>query len=236
VAELVCCQCGYALAGLAPEGVCPECGRAIAESIRALERGGVVEFYERVGRGACWAGAGGALLAGGLLELWGFPGRWGFIGLVMGGIGLMLWWCGWWVLGTRLGRVIDDRSRAGDAIRSCIALQAFGATLIVLTEIGAWDYPGFEMLEWLGFVFACVSFVLHWSVGFFWVARGVDARAPGLGALCRGGALAVLGVIFALPFGVEGIVIWFAAQMLGGAVVLLLVAEVARRARREAAQ
>jgi hypothetical protein len=57
--DIACLSCGYNLRGLAPNGSCPECGRAIADSLR----GGRLPFadplwIDRVANGAGWLAVG----------------------------------------------------------------------------------------------------------------------------------------------------------------------------------
>jgi hypothetical protein len=59
-----CYGCGYNLAGLAPEGVCPECGLAIAASWPVWDLRACHEVYVRHVRGELWWMRWAAALAG----------------------------------------------------------------------------------------------------------------------------------------------------------------------------
>jgi hypothetical protein len=229
MAELVCCQCGYSLEGLAPEGVCPECARAIAESVRVHRlRPALGRFYGRVRLGCLMTGWASVAL-GALLLIPGNGALWMpfLLNLLVQFAVCLTGLAGWWVLAAHpLERVEELASaRRWMGLRTAVRWLAAGALVVtVFLEAMLLNLPMAESVGVLGMLLLLILVPVLWGIGFLWLAMVVGRRAPALGVLCRIGVVFVPACVLLAIFGpgVAGVLGSSLLLAYTGAVMLLL--------------
>jgi hypothetical protein len=162
---LECYRCGYDLIGTAPEGVCPECGTSVHETVA----------WMRITLGGKWLVQlrGGALLllAGPLVLALGFVIA--LLSQSAAGLGIAAlaaagcWLLGWWFIGTEPPEGLLQLEWAGMpvGVRGCVVLQGVVLVLGLLLML-AGGGMGIEVMGLTLLGTAFMTLTAHWVIGF----------------------------------------------------------------------